>query len=287
MPVRLAIAAALAAMCTACAAQQPLAHAGTAPIVIGESHTISSAVMGGDRAINISLPSRYAESGERYPVLYLLDGGVEQDFQHVVGTARLNELWGRSREVIVVGIETSDRRAELAGPTTDPDLLEQYPTAGQSETFRRFLADEVIPFVEANFRTSGESGLTGESLAGLFVLETWFRQPRLFTRYVAISPSLWWDDEKLTALAPQFLGKRDIRPPLAVVTENEGEEMAAIARRFASLLPASACHAPQEHYGHSTIYHAMTPAALQFLFPPAEAPAAEFGFEVPCSPRSS
>ncbi len=283
---RLPIAILLAVASSACAAQEPPTTSAATPIVIGESRVLDSAVMGTKRTINVSLPPDYAEEGKTYPVLYLLDGGVDQDFLTVTGAMRLDTMWGRSRDAIVVGIQSVDRRAELTGPTSDPDLLATYPTAGQSEQFRRFLGDEVVPFVESHYRTNGESGVIGESLAGLFVLETWLRQPRLFTRYVAISPSLWWDHEKLTRLAPQLLREGDIRPPLALVTENEGEEMAAVADRFAALLPGSACHAPQTAYGHATIYHAMTPAALQFLFPPEQAPPPEYGFEVPCSPRS-
>ncbi len=99
-----------------------------APLRIGTSHVLQSAPLGEPRTINVVLPASYArERGRRYRVLYLLDGGVEQDLLHVAGVAHLNALWGRSAEAIVVGIETNDRRRELVGPTRDPELLKSIP----------------------------------------------------------------------------------------------------------------------------------------------------------------
>lgn len=288
--VRLAIvalAATLALGATSSALAKPTkASVASKPIVLGETLTLQSRVMGEPRVINIWLPDGYAEAKQRYPVLYLLDGGVDQDFLHVVGANQLGAVWGRSTPAIVVGIASKDRRNELVGPTSDPELLKRYPTAGQSERFRRLLAQEVKPLIAARFRTTGEDAVIGESLAGLFVVETWLRQPALFKRYAAISPSLWWDKEKIRSVASAVTPDGE-RPPLLLASENEGEELAAVTQRFVVAMPPSrtTCHAPQP-YNHANIYHAVTPMALQFLFPPAEAPDPKFGFEVPCSRKS-
>ena len=120
-----------------------------APIRIGSSYMLQSKPLGEARTVNVVLPASYGkEAGKRYPVLYLIDGGVEQDLLHVAGVTHLNALWGRSAEAIVVGIETRDRRRELVGPTRDPGLLEKSPTAGSSAAFRQFIRDEVKPLVE-------------------------------------------------------------------------------------------------------------------------------------------
>ena len=71
------------------------------------------------------------------------------------------------------------------------------PTSGGSAAYRRFLAEELKPWIAARYRTSGETALIGESLAGLFVVETFLKQPVLFDAYIAASPSLWWDDQSL------------------------------------------------------------------------------------------
>jgi predicted alpha/beta superfamily hydrolase len=264
-----------------------LAAVASKPILLGETISMNSRIMGETRVINVWLPDGYVGGKARYPVLYLLDGGVDQDFLHVVGANQLGAVWGRSQPAIVVGIASRDRRNELVGPTTDPELLKRYPTAGQSERFRRHIAEEVKPLINARFRTNGDDAVMGESLAGLFVVETWLRQPGLFKRYAAISPSLWWDKEKIRTVAAEDVAHDAAWPPILLASENEGEELALVAQRFVAAMPnnGQSCHVPQP-YNHANIYHAATPMALQFLFPPAEAPDPKFGFEVPCSRKS-
>lgn len=268
------------------------AAAQVSPIAIGQSHSVVSRHLGDARRINIYLPPGYeAASEQRYPVLYLIDGGLDQDFLHVVGSSHLGALWGRSQPVIVVGVETKDRRRELVGPTADPELLKKYPTAGQSAAFRAFLRDEVKPLVARSYRVSGEDAVIGESLAGLFIVETWLREPALFDRYAAISPSLWWDKEALSREAASLLAKtRAERPALYLTIANEGTEMQAGMDRLMALLSGQPlhrwCYAPRPQTTHATIYHGVVPEALQYLFPTAVAPAAETGFLLSCSPKS-
>jgi pimeloyl-ACP methyl ester carboxylesterase len=56
------------------------------------------------------------------------------------------------------------------------------------------IADEIVPFVEANFAVSRDRTLIGWSLGGLFALYALFHRPGLFPRTLAVSPSLWWED---------------------------------------------------------------------------------------------
>jgi predicted alpha/beta superfamily hydrolase len=168
------------------------------PITIGETHTLASKPLAQERTVNVYLPADYATSGKTYSVLYLIDGGMDQDFLHITGTSALGALWARSQELIVVGVATKDRRRELTGPTQDAALLKEFPTAGGSAAFRAFIRDEVMPMVSQTYRTSGETAVIGESLAGLFIVETYLTEPDLFDHYAAISPSLWWDDERLS-----------------------------------------------------------------------------------------
>jgi predicted alpha/beta superfamily hydrolase len=268
-------------------AQQPAPQDGQ-PIEIGRSFKVHSSSLGEERVVNVHLPPGYGSGEKRYPVLYLIDGGVDQDFPHVTGTAQLGALWGRSQEVIVVGVATKDRRRELVGPTRDPDLLTRYPTAGQSAAFRRFIRSEVMPVVEARYRTNGTTGVLGESLAGLFIVETFLREPDLFDHYAAISPSLWWDKERLSLEAGRLIGASHSDKRLYVATANEGSDMKpAVDRLLTALRPVGElCYVPRDDLTHATIYHAVSPQALQFLFPPAEKPDPQMGFELTCSPRS-
>ena len=259
------------------------------PIVLGETFGLPSPIMGSERTINVHLPPGYATSGKRYPVLYLIDGGVDQDFIHVVGASVLGAEWGRQRDAIVVGIATKDRRDELTGPTADPALLAKYPTAGHSERFRRFIRDEVKPWVAARYRTDGSDGVVGESLAGLFIAETWLREPDLFDSYAAISPSLWWDNAALVTAAPALVGKAQAGHRLMIATAEEGAKEAAFDARFLAALKGARglCFVPHRELTHATIYHAVVPAALQFLFPTAEKLDPQFGFTTGCPETAS
>jgi predicted alpha/beta superfamily hydrolase len=230
MSLRSAIAALLATGAILAAASPVEAQSEPTPIVIGQSYALPSAVLGATREINVWLPPGYAESGRSYPVLYLLDGGTTwQDFHHISGLAQLGTVNGTTRDIILIGIASVDRRNELALPTENPELIARYPTHGQSERFRRFIADEVQPFVESRFRTNGETALMGESLAGLFVVETFLKEPQMFDAWVAVSPSLWWDGGRLAQQSGAHLRdhSNDART-LILTMGNEGAEAQAL-----------------------------------------------------------
>jgi len=242
------------------------------------------------RSVNIVLPDDYAKNPRaRYPVLYLIDGGVDQDLIHISGTEKLNAAWGRSADAIIVGIATKDRRRELVGPTADAELLKQYPTAGHSAEFRRFIRDEVKPFVASHYRTSGTDAVIGESLAGLFIVETYLTEPDLFGAYGAVSPSTWWDKEALSLTAATKIGAAQSAHPMYLAVGNEGAEVQRADGRVVSAISGKVarwCYAEHPDLVHSTIYHSVSPELLQFVLPPAQAPSPEFGFEVRCSKRS-
>jgi predicted alpha/beta superfamily hydrolase len=274
----------LVALAIAAAAPSPMP---SQPIVLGTSQQIQSAALGENRTINIVLPASYSkDASKRYPVLYLIDGGVDQDLVHIAGVFQLNSAWGRSQEAILVGIATKDRRRELTGPVSDAELLKKYPTAGSSAKFRSFIRDEVKPFVERTYRTNGHDAVIGESLAGLFVLDTYLNEPQLFEAYGAISPSLWWDKERIASGAGAKLGAAQSGRRLYFAVANEGDDMRAADDRVFAALKSQAhnwCFVARDDLTHSTIYQQLSPQALQFLLPPAETPSPEFGFEVRCT----
>lgn len=247
-----------------------LAQPTETPIVIGQSYALPSPIMGTARTINIWLPPGYVDNPERrYPVLYLLDGGVEQDFHHISGLAQLGTIVGTTRDMIVVGIETVDRRNELAFlPVADASLKADYPTAGQSARFRRYIADEVKPWIEAEYRTDGEDVLIGESLAGLFVVETLLREPTLFDAYIAISPSLWWDEEALVKTAPALLPHAAGRELWLSVANEQGMGVQPFAELLKAKAPADLkwTYRPMPEESHATIYHGAALAAIRELF---------------------
>ncbi len=243
------------------------------PIVIGRSYALPSAVMGQTREINVWLPPRYAESGQTYPVLYVLDGGQDQDFHHISGIAQLGTIVGTTRDVILVGVASVDRRNELALPTDDAELIARYPTQGHSDRFRRFIGEEVQPFIESRLRTSGETALIGESLAGLFVVETFLKEPQMFDAYVAVSPSLWWDGGRLARQSGAHLRDHSNDPRTLILTlGDEGEMMQApmgvlIANLRDHALPGVTWDfTPRPNESHASIYHGAALDAFRRLY---------------------
>ena len=254
-----------------------------AAITIGTTHHL---LFDGDetpRQVNVYLPDGYQGGEEAYPVLYLIDGGLDQDFLHVAGTTALNALWGRSRPVIVVGIETRDRRQELIHSQGNAEERDLFPTAGDSQAFRAFIRDQVKPLIEANYRTSGEDGVIGESLAGLFIVETWLVEPDLFGRYAAIDPSLWWQDQALARSSEDTLTGRDALKPILLSHSNEGPITSAAVEMVAGAAGGAGCLLPRSDLTHATAYHVLTPTALQFLFPSEYEFEEEWGFSVDCA----
>ena len=253
---------------------------------IGVSHKLSSKALSEQRTINVVLPASYnSDRSRRYPVLYLLDGGLEQDLLHVAGVVHLGAVWGRSAEAIVVGIETKDRRKELVGPTTDPELRKRYPTAGSSAKFREFIRLEVKPLIEKSYRTNQRDSVLGESLAGLFIVETYLAEPSLFDGYGAVDPSLWWDKEALSRAAAQKLGQGQRNHPLLIaIAKEQAEDPAAYQRLVASLQTnkLAPCLVRRTDQTHATIYQQIAPMVLQQLLPPKEPAPAEYGFMSAC-----
>lgn len=241
------------------------------PYVLGEVHRLHSAVLGEERVLNIYLPEGYrAGDTARYPVLYLLDGSADEDFIHISGLVQyLTFPWVKGMPpAIVVGIANKDRRRDFTFPTTVAKDKQDYPTTGGSAAFVRFLGEELQPYVAAHFRTSGRRALLGQSLGGLLAVEVLLTRPALFTDYIIVSPSLWWDRGSLLKRARAAgAGARNIY--LAV--GNEEPEMVRAVKALAAKLKAAPRtgeklqfdYYPKEN--HATILHRAAYEGLQVL----------------------
>src|SRR5687768_8244223 len=246
-----------------------------APLTIGETFTLRSATLKETRRINVYLPSAYSETATtRLPVLYMPDGGMAEDFLHIAGLVQVLTGNGTMRPFILVGIENTERRRDMTGPTEDPEDRKIAPRVGGSQAFRTFIRQELMPAIRARYRTTGETAIVGESLAGLFVVETFLTEPDLFNTYIAFDPSLWWNKEALVKSAPAALkASRDRRRTIYLSSSGE-PELAAGAARFAALLNAeggsqlSWTYVPMPSEKHSTIYHPAALAAFRAVFRP-------------------
>ena len=138
------------------------------PLVIGETFTINSKALGETRRINVYMPPGYMESAEaRLPVLYMPDGGIAEDLLHVAGLMQVSVGNGTMRPFLLVGIENTERRRDITGPTENEGDKKIAPRVGGSEAFRRFIRDALMPQVKGRYRTTNETAIVGESLAGL------------------------------------------------------------------------------------------------------------------------
>lgn len=181
-----------------------------APYELPERVQLKSQVLGEERTVLVRLPPGYAaRAGERFPVLYMTDGDAH--IQHTSGTVSFLARNARMPEMIVVGITNTDRTRDLT-----PTRVEQmpgnpnvrFPTSGGADKFLKFIETELIPLVESKYRTQPYRALAGHSLGGLFAVHTMLTKPELFNSYIAVSPSLQWDNFVMIDRVKEFIKSR-------------------------------------------------------------------------------
>ncbi len=235
--------------------------------MIGETFTLVSRGLKERRRINVYLPAGYGDSASRrFPVLYMPDGGMAEDFLHVAGLVQVSVGNGTMRPFILVGIENTERRRDLTGPTTVEADKRIAIRVGGSAAFRAFIRDELMPEVRARYRTTAETAIVGESLAGLFVMETFLREPELFDTYMAFDPSLWWNDRALVKGAGAALGSDAFTGKSLYIATGGDAGLDSVVVEMKPTLDAATnrglrfIYEPMPQETHATIYH---PAALR------------------------
>ncbi len=250
--------------------QTPPDYAVGDSLLAHDTLSVVSAALGGEvRRVNVYLPAAYARDTARaFAVVVMPDGGEREDFPHLTGTVDTLIAEGAIPPLLVVGIENTERRRDLTGPTSVASDREIAPRVGGSAAFRRFIADELMPEIRRRYRTTDTTAIVGESLAGLFVVETFFEAPDLFDAYIAISPSLWWNRRALVAAAPAWLAAHPgVRARLYVTSADEADiaqPADSLADAFTAAAPAglSWTYAPRPDLTHGTVYRATKRDAL-------------------------
>lgn len=200
------------------------------PLTIGESVEIKSTVLNENRKVNIYLPNSYSpDSSKQYPVIYLLDGSMDEDFIHIVGNVQFCSFsWIKIiPETIVVGIGNIDRKKDFTYPSNVAIDQKEFPTSGKSGNFIEFISKELKPYINKTYKTNNTSTLIGQSLGGLLATQILFEQPDLFQNYIIISPSLWWDNEMILKRA---LDKSLADKSVYIGVGNEGPMMIRLAQ---------------------------------------------------------
>jgi len=199
------------------------------PLTIGVTDKLYSNELNEVRTLNIYLPEGFhPDSATKYPVIYLLDGSMDEDFLHLTGIVQfLSFPWINTVEPsIVVGIANVDRKRDFTYPSADSLDLAWIPTGGGSARFISFIEKELQPYIEAKYHTTGQKTVIGQSLGGLVAAEILVRHSELFTHYMIISPSLWWNHSTLLAEVPAFFkANPNLSKHVFLSIGNEGKQM--------------------------------------------------------------
>ena len=197
--------------CLVLAPTASLAHAQTASatdtvftLPSTHVHDLHSKINGRHYRLFVALPLGYSgRSGSRFPVLYLLDGGVSLPVAAI--TYRVSHR-GSSDSLLLVGVgyggAVNHRAVDFtlpASPRSDSSTLRdarEGRCCGAAVTNRVF-REEIIPLIDRLYRTTNDRGIFGTSYGGLFANYLLFADPDLFQRYAIASPSLWWDDNAI------------------------------------------------------------------------------------------
>ena len=162
-------------------------------ITIGTVDTVYSKILNEKRIVYIHVPD--GDKNQHYPVLYILDG--ETHFQSAV--AIVEQISGIVPDMVIVGITNTNRERDLTPTHVNPDRIINAGDAAKSgggENFMGFIQNELIPYVDAHYPTTTYRVFSGHSLGGLTVVNAFFNHTDLFSAYIAIDPSLWWDGRR-------------------------------------------------------------------------------------------
>ena len=241
-------------------------------LCIGEKIELQSEILNESRTINVYLPNGYSKDSLKiYPVIYLLDGSIEEDFIHISGLVQFGSFsWiNMIPESIVVGISNVDRKRDYTFPTNNSEHKKKFPTSGQSESFINFIEKELQPLIEKQYRTDSNKTIIGQSLGGLLATEILFKKPDLFDNYIIISPSLWWNDKSLFDYIPtSYISSKSI----FIGAGKEGQGMEEMAEKLYKKLNLQKNKNTNTYFqffkelDHGDVLHQATYKAFELIF---------------------
>ena len=241
------------------------------PVPAHDSFKLESKIVNETRVINVWTPPAYTkDSMKQYDVLYMLDGGVKEDFPHIANTIAKLVEFKSIPPTLLVGIENTQRRRDLTGPSDVMKDKEIAPLTDGASIFRAFIKDELFGEIDSRYRTTNNRAIVGESVAGLFIVETFLLSPDMFDTYIAMDPSLWWNDAYYVKNASTILSSiSDTKTKLWFAGSN-AEDISVHTRKLAQTLESKSpinltwkyADKPKEH--HNTIFRATKEAAFKW-----------------------
>ncbi|MBB6127410.1 alpha/beta hydrolase-fold protein [Mucilaginibacter lappiensis] len=190
---------------------------------------LTSKFLGEKRTIWIHLPSDYSTTSTTYPVLYLLDGG--NHFKYVSEAVEYLAGYDRNRmpQMIVVAILNVDRTRDFTPIHSllfdgKVDTTKMGKTGGGPK-FLQFIKNELVPYVDKNYRTEPYRILSAHSLGGIFALYVKEAAPDLFQANILISPAIYGGNTKiLTDFAPFLQSHQQLRGKNFISIGNENRQ---------------------------------------------------------------
>ena len=190
-------------LATVTTAAPALAQEDNEDIVIGSYRRFHSQILDEDRTLLINLPRGYEATAIAYPVIYILYGGQVRNY--FAEALHITTLMGTTRmpPVILVGIANTERYRDFLP-------LDREGNAAGADRFLRFMVEEAIPFIEANYRAADFRILVGPQAGGTFGLYTLTERPETFDVYILNNPFRYLQQrDYLIDKVRTFLAERD------------------------------------------------------------------------------
>lgn len=195
-----------------------------------ENVKIQSKSLNQEREILIYTPIDYDwRVNEYFNVIYVFDSQSRAFFDYT--SAIISFLADNSKSFIVVGItspynEKLDyaRNNDLLPILETKSSIDRYGKySGNADNFFNFVSTEIIPFIDSHYRTLNNKTAIGHSLSASFILDSFIKNPKLFNNYIAISPNLAYDNDKLANKLINFDYSKIEKPTyLYLSNANEG-----------------------------------------------------------------
>ncbi|WIT13026.1 alpha/beta hydrolase-fold protein [Paucibacter sediminis] len=237
----------------ACCGGAPAAEPPSYQLERTEVHALRAIALQRDYQLFVSLPAGYGlDPARRYPVLFTAD--ADYGFPLLRSIAKRVGDHGRGlQEFILVGLSyaqgdspTISRNRDYT-PAPRPGQAMVY---GGAEPYRRYLAEQVLPYVAEHFRADmGQLSFLGHSYGALLGCHILLSSPSLFQRYILSSPSLWYEDHLMFKRARARLAAQGELPAEVLLlagalerpqgSRTEGDDIAGDIRRFETLLKAA------------------------------------------------
>jgi len=235
-----------------------------------DSFKIESQQVDETRVITVWTPPSYESGNDSFPVLYMPDGGIKEDFPHIANTIAKLVKEKSIPPIILVGIENTERGRDLTGISEVDEDAKYCPITDGANDFRNFITQELFSEIEKRYRITNKKGIIGESLAGLFVMETFMLKPKSFDFYIAMDPSLWWNNNYLVRNANTLIENLPNKEIKLWFAGSSAEDISQFSNELAKVLKTDTPNQLKWKYSdepnekHNTIFRATKEKALKW-----------------------